>query len=289
MGYRKNTTCWLLGAVMPNIRKLDPTTSPMHHLGAELRRYREAAGLTQDQLGGKVYCTGSLIGQYETAKKIPTNRFTMQLDDVLNTDGALLRLLKMALRFGVPLELKDHSELEAEATEKFVFEMTVVNGLLQTPDYARAVLGALHKDQIESKLEQRLSRQQILHAERPPLLWAVFGEGVLSQAIGGRDIMRAQLAHLLSFRDRSHVNIQILPFATGAHAGFGGAFALLRFKNSPQLAYEETHKAGYMTADPEYVADLSLRYAHLQAAALSVQDSADLIAQVMEERYGTQS
>lgn len=289
MGYRKNTTCWLLGAVMPNIRKLDPTTSPMHHLGAELRRYREAAGFTQEQLGGKVYCTGSLIGQYETAKKIPTNRFTMQLDDVLNTGGALLRLLKMALRFGVPLELKDHSELEAEATQKFVFEMTVVHGLLQTPDYARAVLSVLRKDKVESRLEQRLSRQQILHGERPPLLWAVLGEGALCQEIGGRDVMRAQLAHLLSFHDHPYVNIQILPFTAGAHAGFGGAFALLRFQNSPQLAYEETHKAGYMTADPEYVGDLSLRYAHLQAAALSVQDSADLIAHVMEERYGTQS
>ncbi|MGW2324489.1 helix-turn-helix domain-containing protein [Streptomyces sp. NPDC001700] len=274
---------------MPNIRKLDPTTSPMHHLGAELRRYREAAGFTQEQLGGKVYCTGSLIGQYETAKKIPTNRFTMQLDDVLNTGGALLRLLKMALRFGVPLELKDHSELEAEATQKFVFEMTVVHGLLQTPDYARAVLSVLRKDKVESRLEQRLSRQQILHGERPPLLWAVLGEGALCQEIGGRDVMRAQLAHLLSFHDHPYVNIQILPFTAGAHAGFGGAFALLRFQNSPQLAYEETHKAGYMTADPEYVGDLSLRYAHLQAAALSVQDSADLIAHVMEERYGTQS
>ena len=245
--------------------------------------------MTQDQLGGKVYCTGSLIGQYETAKKIPTNRFTMQLDDVLNTGGALLRLLEMALRFGVPLERKDHNELEAEATQKFVFELAVVHGLLQTPDYARAVLGALHKDQIESKLEQRLSRQQILHREHPPLLWAVFGEGVLCQEIGGRDVMRAQLAHLLSFRDHPHVNIQILPFTAGAHAGFGGAFALLRFKNSPELAYDETRRAAHVTADPEHVGDLSLRYAHLQAAALSVQDSADLIAHVMEERYGTQS
>ncbi|MCP9208436.1 helix-turn-helix domain-containing protein [Streptomyces sp. NEAU-Y11] len=274
---------------MPNIRKLDPTTSPMHHLGAELRRYREAAGLTQDQLGGKVFCTGSLIGQYETAKKIPTSRFTMQLDDVLNTDGSLLRLLKMALCFGVPLEFKDHSELEAEATQKFVFEMTVVNGLLQTPDYARAVLGVLHKDELESRLEQRLSRQHILHRERPPLLWAVFGEGALCQGIGGRDVMRAQLAHLLGFRDHPRVHIQILPFTAGAHAGFQGAFSLLRFKNSPDLAYDETYRAGHMSADPEYVADLSLRYAHLQAAAMSVQDSADLIAHVMEERYGTQS
>ncbi|MEU8869649.1 helix-turn-helix transcriptional regulator [Streptomyces javensis] len=273
---------------MPNIRKLDPTTSPMHHLGAELRRYREAAGLTQDQLGGKVYCTGSLIGQYETAKKIPTRRFTMQLDDTLGTGGALLRLLEMALCFQIPLGIKEYADLEDEASQKFVFEPTIVNGLLQTKDYARAVLGVLHKDRLEERLALRMSRQRTLERKRPLLLWAVFGEAALRQVVGGPEVMRNQLAHLLRFRDDKWVNIQVLPYTAGAHVGLTGAFTLFRFERGPDLAYSETYQAGLLTANSPDVTDLTLRYAHLQAAALSVRDSADLIARVMEERYGEQ-
>lgn len=274
---------------MPNIRKLDPTTSPMHHLGAELRRYREAAGLTQDQLGAKVYCTGSLIGQYETARKIPTRRFTMQLDDVLNTGGALLRLLDMALCFQVPLQAKEIDDLEAEAAQAYFFEPSVVHGLLQTKGYAQEVLGVLHKDDLDAKLANRLDRQLILERQNPALIWVVLGEAALHQVVGSREIMRNQLAHLLAFRDHRAVHIQVLPFTAGAHVGLTGAFTLFRFRNGPDLAFSEGYEAGHLTANPEDITARTLRYAHLQAAALSIQDSADLIARLMEERYGTQS
>ncbi|QLH21224.1 helix-turn-helix domain-containing protein [Streptomyces sp. Rer75] len=271
---------------MPNIRKLDPTTSPMHHLGAELRRYREAAGLTQDQLGGKVYCTGSLIGQYETARKIPTRRFTMQLDDTLGTGGALLRLLEMALCFQVPLQAQEIADLEAEATQAYFFEPSVVHGRLQTKEYAREVLGVLHKDSLDARLANRLDRQLILERQNPALIWVVLGESALHQIVGSREIMRNQLAHLLEFRDHRSVHIQVLPFAAGAHAGLLGAFSLFRFRNSPDLAFSEDYEVGHLTANPEDVTDRTLRYAHLQAAALSIKDSASLIARVMEDRYG---
>ncbi|MEU0840474.1 helix-turn-helix transcriptional regulator [Streptomyces sp. NPDC005962] len=289
MGYRKNTTCWLLGAVMPNIRKLDPTTSPMHHLGAELRRYREAAGLTQDQLGGKVYCTGSLIGQYETARKIPTQRFTMQLDDTLGTGGALLRLLEMALCFRVPLQDQQYADLEAEATQAYFFEPGVVNGLLQTKDYVRAVVGVLDKENVDSRLAHRMDRQRVLLRTPPLLLWVILGEAALHQEVGGLEVMRTQLAHLLTFRDQDWVNIQVLPYAAGAHVGFQGAFTVFRFRNGPDLGFNEDYEAGYLTANPQDVTVRTLRYAHLQAAALSIHESADLIARVMEDRYGTQT
>jgi transcriptional regulator with XRE-family HTH domain len=260
----------------------------MHHLGAELRRYREAAGLTQDQLGGKVYCTGSLIGQYETARKIPTRRFTMQLDDTLCTGGALLRLLEMALCFQIPLGIKEYADLEDRATQKLVFEPNVVNGLLQTKDYARAVLGVLHKDKIEERLALRMDRQRTLERKRPLLFWAIFGEAALRQEVGGPEVMRNQLAHLLRFRDDKWVNIQVLPYTAGAHPGFPGAFTIFRFENSPDLAYNEDYDAGHLTANPQDIVARNLSYAHLQAAALSVPDSADLIARVMEESYGKQ-
>ncbi|MFD7507111.1 helix-turn-helix domain-containing protein [Streptomyces sp. NPDC059850] len=274
---------------MPNIRKLDPTTSPMHHLGAELRRYRETAGMTQDQLGGKVYCTGSLIGQYETARKIPTRRFTMQLDDTLRTGGALLRLLEMALCFRVPLQDRQYADLEAEASQAFFFEPGVVNGLLQTKDYAREVISVLDKDNADSRLAHRMDRQRVLSRRPPLLLWVVLGEATLHQEVGGPEVMRTQLAHLLSFRDQDWVNIQVLPYSAGAHVGFQGAFTVFRFPNGPDLGFNEDYEAGYLTANPQDVTARTLRYAHLQAAALSTQDSAKLITRVMEDRYGTQT
>lgn len=260
----------------------------MHYLGTELRRYRESAGLTQSELGERVYCTGSLIGQYETAAKIPTPDTTARLDTALGTNGALLRLLKMALSFQVPLGIKQYAELEAQASQKFVFELATVNGLLQTEEYARAVLGVLRKDNLDSRVANRMERQRALERANPLLLWAVLGEAALHQEVGGREVMRNQLAHLLSFRDHAWVHIQVLPYTAGAHAGTPGAFTLFRFENGPDLAYNEDYISGHLHANPQDVIALTLRYAHLQAAALSVQDSADLIAEVMEERYGVQ-
>ncbi|WP_431776031.1 helix-turn-helix domain-containing protein [Streptomyces cucumeris] len=270
---------------MPNIRKLDATASPLHHLGAEMRRYREAAGFTQDELGRHVYCTGSLIGQYETARKIPTRDLTARLDASLGADGALLRLLEMALRFQVPLQAQELADLEAEAAQAFLFEPTVVNGLLQTEGYAKEVLGVLRKDALDGRLAHRMDRQRILLRQEPPLLWVVLGEATLYQAVGGPTVMRTQLARLLDLRDHPSVHIQVLPFTAGAHAGFQGAFSIFRFNNGPDLAYSEDYEAGHLTANSQVVTARTVRYAHLQAAALSVQDSADLIARVMEERY----
>lgn len=98
--------------------------------------------------------------------------------------------------------------------------------------------------------------------------------------------MRTQLAHLLELRRREWVRVQILPFSAGTHAGLPGSFSLLRFDDDPDIVYTEDFVQGHMTANPQALREGSLRYDHLQAAALSVEDSTALIARVMEERYG---
>ncbi|MGP3925441.1 helix-turn-helix domain-containing protein [Streptomyces sp. 8N616] len=273
---------------MVNIRALDPSASPLAYLGAELRRLREEAGLSQKQLGAIVFCTGSLIGQIETARKIPTPQFTQRVDAALTTGGALSRLLKLVLRSQLPPWFQPYAEMEAKATHIHAFQAQLVYGLLQTEEYARVVLGVLDQERLDDRVAARMERQRILESENPPLLWVVLSEAVLYQEIGGREIMRNQLAHLLSFRDREWVQIQVLPFAAGAHAGLPGSFNILRFDDDPDIVYDESYGPGHMTADPREFKSRSLRYDHLQAAALSVEDSAELIAHVMEERYGEQ-
>jgi transcriptional regulator with XRE-family HTH domain len=271
-----------------HINALDPGASPLDYYGYELRRYREATGLTQKQLGDIINYTGSLIGQIETARKLPMPEFSERADAALGTGGLLSRLVILVLRSQLPAWFQQVAELQARAIEIYSFETHMIHGLLQTPAYARAVLGALDKDNLDDRTAVRLARQTIFEKEDPPVFWAILSEGALYQEIGGPQTMRGQLEHLLAFEDSPKVNIQILPFSAGAHAGMQGSFDLYRFASDPTILYTEGYGSGHPTANPDTVKNCSLRYDHLQAAALSLRESAELMRRVMEERYGEQ-
>lgn len=273
---------------MTHINTLDPGASPLDYYGFELRRYREAAGLTQRQLGDIINYTGSLVGQIETARKVPTPEFSERADAALGTGGLLSRLVELVLRNQLPSWFRQVAELQARAAEICCFESHMVPGLLQTRSYARAVLGALDQSDLDDRTAVRLARQRIFEKEEPPIFWAILSEAALHQEIGRREVMREQLAHLLCFADNLRVNIQILPYSAGAHAGLQGSFDVYRFASDPAIVYTEGYGSGHPTANPDTVKDCSLRYDHLQAAALSLTDSAALIRRVMEERYGEQ-
>ncbi|MFF4447800.1 helix-turn-helix transcriptional regulator [Streptomyces sp. NPDC001502] len=271
---------------MVKIRELDPSASPLDYYGYELRRLREQAGLKQAQLGEIIFCTGSLIGQIETTKRIPTRDFSERVDAALGTGGLFSRLVGLVLRSQLPTWFQPYAEMEARASYISSFQAQLVDGLLQTPAYARAVLGARTEGDLDGKVAARIDRQRPLDREDPPLIWVVMSEAVLHQEIGGREVMRNQLAHLLALQRREWVKVQILPFEVGAHAGVMGSFCLLRFEGDPDIVYTEDFVQGHMTANPQALREGSLRYDHLQASALSLEGSAARIARVMEERYG---
>ncbi|MET9468079.1 helix-turn-helix transcriptional regulator [Streptomyces sp. NPDC006544] len=272
---------------MVNIRDLDPGASPLDYYGSELRRLREDAQLKQGQLGDIVYCAASLIGQIETARKVPTREFSERIDAALGTGGVFGRLVGLVLRSQLPTWFQAYAEMEARATFLSTYQCQLVYGLLQTPDYARAVLGVEEDpDTLDAVVAARMDRQRILARDTPPVLWVVLDEAVLHREIGGREVMRNQLAHLLELRDRFWVNVQVLPFAVGQHAGMMGSFTVLRFDGDPDLHYSESYDSGHMTANPQVIRERSVGYARLQAEALSPGESAALIAHVMEERYG---
>ncbi|MFI1400040.1 helix-turn-helix domain-containing protein [Streptomyces sp. NPDC020681] len=273
---------------MTHIRDLDPSASPLDYYGAELRRLREAADLNQKQLGGIIYCTGSLVGQIETARKVPTREFSERVDAALGTEGALSRLVGLVLRSQLPSWFQPYADLESRATYLSTFQAQLVYGLLQTEAYARAVLGVRTEENLDARVAARMERQRILERDSPPLMWVVLSEAVLHQETGGRKVMREQLDRLLELRKREWVKVQILPFAAGAHTGLMGSFNILRFDDDPDLVYTEDFLQGHMTANSQALREGSLRYDHLQAAALSLDDSAALIARVMEERYADQ-
>ncbi|MFI5760687.1 helix-turn-helix domain-containing protein [Streptomyces sp. NPDC051563] len=271
---------------MVNIRDLDPSASPLDYYGSELRRLREAAGLKQGQLGDIIFCAASLIGQIETARKVPTREFSERVDAALGTGGVFSRLVGLVLRSQLPAWFQAFAEMEAKATYISSFQAQLVYGLLQTEEYARAVLHAGWSDKLDEAVAARMERQRILKRERPPLVWVVLDEGVLHRPFGSREVMRSQLLHLLEFGDRREVRIQVLPFTAGQHPATVGSFTVLRFERDPDVLYAESYGLANVTANPETVRDCAHRYDHLQAAALSVEQSAALIARVREERYG---
>lgn len=271
---------------MVQARDIDPSASPLDYYGYELRRLREDAGLKQAQLGAIIFCTGSLIGMVENGRRVPTRDFSERVDAALGTGGVFSRLVGLVLRSQLPTWFQAFAELEARATNISSFQPQLVYGLLQTEEYARAVLHAGWGERLDEAVAARMERQRILCRERPPLVWVVLDEAVLHRPFGSREIMRGQLGRLLEFKDRREVRIQILPFSAGQHPATVGAFTVLRFEGDPDIVYAESYGSAHVQANPETARDCAHRYDHLQAAALSVEDSAALIARVREERYG---
>ncbi|MEU5180536.1 helix-turn-helix transcriptional regulator [Streptomyces longwoodensis] len=273
---------------MANIRELDPSASPLDYFGYELRRKREAAGMRLADLGSVIFCTGSLVGQIETAKKVPTREFAERADAALMTDGFFSRLVGLVLRSQLPTWFQAFADMEGRAAYISTYQCQLVYGLLQTPDYAAALLTVEHRDRVEEMGAARMERQRILEREQAPALWVILDESVLYRMVGDREIMRGQLAHLLSFRHNPWAHLQVLPYSVGAHTGMMGSFTVLRFDDHPDILYSESYDQGHMTANPQVIRERSVGYARLQATALSPEESADLIARVMEERYGQQ-
>ncbi|MGI5395116.1 helix-turn-helix domain-containing protein [Streptomyces sp. CA-251251] len=272
---------------MAHIQSLDPTASPLDYYGWELRRQREAHGLNQAQLGEIIFCTGSLVGQIETTRKVPTRDFSERVDAALGTDGLFSRLIGLVLRSQLPTWFQPYAEMEAKATYISTYQAQLVYGLVQTEEYARAVLEVEHRGNADEMVAARMERQRILLRHRPPALWVILDEAALLREIGGRDVMRGQLARLLDYATAPWVQIQVLPLTSGQHTGMMGTFTLLRFDTDPDLFYKDGYDQGHMTASPDVIKERSFGYARLQASALSPEDSVRLITRVMEERYAT--
>ena len=214
-------------------------------LGGHLRRLREEAGMTTERAALSIRGSHSKISRMEHGRVGFKER---DIADLLTLYGvsagaereALLNLARGANTPGwwqnytdiLPHWVEPYFGLEAAATYIREYELQFVPGLLQIEPYARAVirLGSLPaEDEVVRRAQARMSRQEILEREIPPKLWAVLDEGALRRVIGGRDIMRAQLRHLIEMSDHPAVTLQILPFSAGAHRAMGGPFTILRY------------------------------------------------------------
>lgn len=278
------------------------TTVCRRRLGAELRRLRDVNGLNCEDVAKHLECAGSKISRMETGQ---TGIRPVELRYLLDLYGvteerereALLTLSRHGRKRGwwhiygdfISDRYMDYISLEAEAATIRTFEAMLVPGLLQTEAYARIVIqedpSLDNASDIDTRVAVRMTRQGRLDGDKPLHLWAIVGEAALRQRIGGAEVMRDQLRHLLDMAKRPNVTLQVVPFAIGAHAGVDGSFALLDFPEPSDLVvvYVENLTSGLYIEDLDQIRRYTLVFDHLRAAALAPSQSVALIRKVAKE------
>ena len=269
-------------------------------LGAALRRFRAEAGCTLDDAARILDCRRSKISRIETGQRGIRGADLRQLLAEYGVDGprrdALLSLARKPRQDGW---WQPSSQVRGDAYPGFAelggagitvgtYDTQLLPGLLQTGNYARAIAAASLVKESQEEREQfvqvRLAQQHLLTRDQHPLqFWAVLGEGALRQMVGGGDVMRAQLRHLIDIGNRQrNVSLQVLPFAAGAHAASSGPFVIITFPGAPDLAvvYLEGHTGGIYLDGEEEVARYTLAFEHLRATALPTAVTASLIEEI---------
>ncbi|MCX4478264.1 helix-turn-helix domain-containing protein [Streptomyces cellulosae] len=258
--------------------------------GARVRRLRTAAGLTQAELGALTHVVSTRITQIERASGAkPTLELARALDAALGADDLLVELWPYVYREAFPDWSRKFMEYSERAVAVRQYAAHVVPGLLQTEDYARAVLKVgrtlSSEAQLEERVALRMGRQERLGAPDRPELWVVLDEAVLRRPVGGLPVMRDQLTRLLASAREPHITVQVLPFDQGEHEVMGGSLTVLTMPDGREVAYTEGAHYGQLVEEPDEVASLALTYDRLRAAALPPLMSLDMIRFVREDNH----
>jgi transcriptional regulator with XRE-family HTH domain len=273
---------------MPQSRVLDPGSSLLAFFGAELRRRRAAAGMSQEQFGHAINYSAALVGRVEIGERVPSPDFARRCDEALSADGlfAHLRDSMNSDMHAFPRWFREFVEHEREATSIREFNALAVPGLLQTADYARALIRVGRPrdsdDEVELHVTTRIERQRVLDRSKPPMLWAVIDEAVLRRPVGGPVVFHSQLAYLTKIARSPGIVLQVMPFSAGAHAALG-EFILLGLGDGPNVAYTESVESASLSERADEVEAFELVFDMIQAVALSPEASIDMVTRIQGE------
>ena len=273
---------------MSPVRERD--TAALSLFADELKAARDQRGWSQADLADQIPYSLSTISMVEALHRVPTRDLAVHLDKAFGAPGTFARLEGRLRDLPFPASFRPFAAYEAEATALYVFEHSLIPGLLQTPGYARAVLATrpnTAEDEIDNLVAARLARQDVLTREDPPppLLWALIDEGVLYRPVAPADVMHDQLMHLVEMSRRPNITIQVLPYSAGGHTGLLGAFTVADLDGNAGTVNVEDITDGRVFEDPGTVSRVTLRYKSLQSEALPKGASRELIARVAEERW----
>ncbi|WP_432063773.1 helix-turn-helix domain-containing protein [Streptomyces sp. C10-9-1] len=256
--------------------------------GRQLKLFRERAGMDRASFGSLTGYSASTIAAFEQGRRIPPPRFIDQADEVLGAGEVLRASKEEVARAQYPAFFRDAAKLESEAVELYVYDTHVVNGLLQTEEYTRALLGMrrplLDEVTIEQRVAARLARQEIFDRWPAPLLSFVIEEPVVRRPLGGERVWRGQLEQLLLLGQKRNVELQVMPLDREDNAGVDGAFTLLMPRQGQQVGYMEAQGRSTLATDRDTVHALSARYGIIRAQALTPCESLAFIEKLLGER-----
>ncbi len=276
-------------------------TVRQRELAFRLRELRNGLGLTVDHVADKLLCSATKISRIETATRHASLRDVRDLCQLYGVDDdATAELMNLARQAREPgwwtqyddANLRPYFGLEQQATALIHFSMYFVHGLLQTEDYARAIIKGVNPkidpSVLDDRVKARLRRQQLLEQENRPRLRSLLDEGVLLRQVGGAQVMSAQLDKILQSVRAEKATVQVIPFTSGALASADGDFTLLEFADSslPDLIYVEGLMSHFYQERPTEIARYRETLEYLRDAALSPRDSLSLIAKIKNTHSG---
>ncbi|MFD7019599.1 helix-turn-helix domain-containing protein [Streptomyces sp. NPDC059928] len=276
-----------------NRKELEPDSSPQAAFGARLRSLREVRGWKQEELGAQIGYSSTHVSAVETGRKMPTLRFARSADIALGLVGVLDTFERdwREIRHGALLEgFPEYVGHEGRAAEIRLYEVGVIPGLLQTPEYATVLAGsavkrgAITQDQADERVSLVAERQAALVRASPPLVFVVLDESCIRRPIGEPSTMTAQLDRLLAFAELPNTVLQIAPFDLGERRPFDLPVTVLTLADRSLMSYAESSQRGHLERESTAVLPLLAAYHQLQAEACS---QAASVATIRELRRGT--
>ncbi|MFC9942164.1 helix-turn-helix domain-containing protein [Streptomyces pratensis] len=278
---------------MVNRKELDPESSPRAAYGARMRRLRESRGWSQEELAESLAYSSQHISAVETSRKPPTLPFSRKADLVFGiTDSAdSFEREWRGIRHGSLLEgFPEYVGHEGRAVEIRLFEIGIIPGLLQTPEYARVLAnsavrrGAITPAQADERVSFLAERQAALMRPRPPMMFVTMDESCIRRPVGGEAVMAAQLERLVEFAELSNTLLQVAPFEIGEQRTFDLPVNLLTLPDRSVICYAESQAQGHLDRESTSVMPMLTAYHQLQAQTLSQAASVAMISQL---RKGT--
>jgi hypothetical protein len=246
--------------------------------------------MTQEYLAGLINYSKGWVGNVETGQLCPQKQTVIELEKVLALPEKVLLDIFDLVKYEEPhpvAAFERYVDAESRTTVIRQYQALVVPGLLQTAEYARALIAAgrpnARPEVIEGLLAARLERQEILSRDDSPTLWSVVDEAALRRPVGGRDVHLAQLDVLLEAARRPGITVQVIPLSTGAHAGLTCSFTILSFKDEPDIAYTEDLERGYFRERPELVRAWFGAYEALHMVTETAAASLEVIRRIREQ------
>ncbi|GGU00633.1 helix-turn-helix domain-containing protein [Streptomyces lateritius] len=258
-------------------------------VGALVGLYRKNAGMTQPHLASLVCIGLETLGSIEQGRRPLRIKLAAEMDEILDTKGALTAAVaKVPQRERYPAFAQEFIDLEAQALSLYSYQNQVVPGLLQTPEYARAVFDCLYppitEQEAEERLLARIDRQQIFEQKPwPPMMCFLLDESVLEKPIGGAEVLRGQIRYLRELAELPFLALQVLPKKLTKHAGLAGPMALVETPEHTHLAYIEGQRVSFLIEDPDEVGILQRKYGMLRSQALTPEETKGLLDRLAGE------